>query len=37
MDVDVAFLNASPQEDVDIKPPPGYALPPGMGFKLYEE
>ena len=35
MDVDVAFLNATLQEDVYIKPPPGYpALPPKMVLKL---
>ena len=35
VDVDVAFLNASLQEVVYIKPSPGYpALSPGMVLKL---
>ena len=35
MDVDTAFLNAELTEDIYIKPPEGFPLPPGMNcFKL---
>ena len=35
MDVDTAFLNATLEEDIYIKPPTGFELPPGKNcFKL---